>query len=107
MTSFYVLLMPHLDTQLKDSLRRSEPRFIVMLNDAWPSVPDYEGVLKRRWDNATRTLNGLIAERYEQAAVVGRARVFRRTSPRSVVTWYNQPAFEDIVVDEDTPMASR
>jgi len=107
MTSFYVLLMPHLDTQLKETLRLSEPRFIVMLNDAWPSVPDYEGVLKRRWDNATRTLNGLIAERYEQAAVVGRARVFRRTAPRTLVNWYNQPAFEEIVVDEDTPMASR
>jgi hypothetical protein len=107
MTSFYVLLMPYLDTQLKETLRRNEPRFIVMMNDTWPSVPDYQGVLKRRWDNATRTLNGLIAERYEQAAVVGRARVFRRTTPRGVVTWYNQPAAEDIVVDEDTPMASR
>jgi len=107
MTSFYILLMPYLDTQLKESLRQSEPRFIVMLNDAWPRVPDYEGVLKRRWDNATRTLNGLIAERYEQAATVGRARIFRRTAPRSIVSWYNQPAFDDVVVDEDTPMASR
>jgi hypothetical protein len=107
MTSFYVLLMPHLDTDLRESLRVNEPRFIVMLNDAWPSVPDYEGVLKRRWDNATRTLNGLIAERYEQAAQVGRALVFRRTAPRSVVSWYNHPALDEIVIDEDTPMASR
>jgi 4-amino-4-deoxy-L-arabinose transferase-like glycosyltransferase len=107
MTSFYVLLMPHLDTQLRERLNQTEPRFIVMLNDAWPSVPDYQGVLKRRWDNATRALNGLIAERYEQAAVVGRARVFRRTAPRTVVTWYNRPAAEDMVVDEDTPMATR
>jgi hypothetical protein len=107
MTSFYVLLMPHLDTQLKDRLSQAEPRFIVMLNDAWPSVPDYQGVLKRRWYNATRTLNGLIAERYEQAAVVGRARIFRRTAPRTIVTWYNRPAYEDLVVDEDGPMASR
>jgi hypothetical protein len=107
MTSFYVLLMPHLDTQLKETLRQSEPRFIVMLNDAWPSVPDYQGVLKRRWYNATRTLNGLIAERYEQAAVVGRARIFRRTAPRTVITWYNQPAQEEMPIDEHTPMASR
>jgi len=102
-----VLLMPHLDTQLKETLRTANPRFIVMLGDAWPRVPDYQGVLKRRWDNATRTLNGMIAERYEQVSEVGRARVFRRTAPRSVVTWYNHPAPDDIVVDDDTPMATR
>jgi hypothetical protein len=107
MTSFYVLLIPHLDTRLRETLRQAEPRFIVMMNDAWPSVPDYQGVLKRRWYNATRTLNGLIAERYEQAAVVGRARVFERTVPRSVITWYNRPAVEELEVGEDTPMASR
>jgi hypothetical protein len=107
MTSFYVLLMPHLDTQLKETLRTANPRFIVMLGDAWPRVPDYQGVLKRRWNNATRTLNGMIAERYEEVSEVGRARIFRRTVPRSVVTWYNHPAPEDLVLDEDTPMATR
>ena len=30
-----------------------------------------------------------------------------RTAPRTLVNWYNQPAFEEIVVDEDAPMASR
>jgi hypothetical protein len=38
--------------------------------------------------------------------VVGRARVFRRTAPRNLVTWYNQTAQEDQVV-EDAAMVTR
>jgi hypothetical protein len=85
-TSFYVLLIPHLDTELDRTLRAVDPRLIVMFGDAWPAIPDYQGVLHRRWNNATRTLNRLIAERYEQVAVVGRARVFARTTTRAYVT---------------------
>jgi hypothetical protein len=84
-TSFYVLLIPYLDTQLHETLATADPRFIVVLPDAWPRMADDTGVLKRRYENATRAVNGLIAHRYEQVATVGRARVFERVPERPLV----------------------
>ena len=93
MTSFYVLLIPYLDVELGATLAAAEPRFIVMGGDAWPRVHDARGILPRRFRNATRALNALIAARYEQVAVVGRARVFQRVPER-------QPAGERLALDK-------
>jgi hypothetical protein len=85
MTSFYTLLIPYLDWKLRPSLDASDPRFIVVMSDAWPRHRDDTGVLQSRYARATRSLNALLAERYELALAVGRARVFRRTVERAFV----------------------
>jgi hypothetical protein len=85
MTSFYVLLIPYLDTNLGRWLIESDPRFIVVLADAWPRIGDDTGVLQQRYLNATRSLHGVLARRYEQVEVVGRARIFERTAERPTV----------------------
>jgi 4-amino-4-deoxy-L-arabinose transferase-like glycosyltransferase len=84
-TSFYVLLIPYLDAQLYTTLREADPRFIVVLPDAWPNFHDETGVLQSRYRAASRAINRLIAERYEQVDVVGRARIFERTVGRPTV----------------------
>ena len=86
MTSFYVLLISYLDVELSDTLTAADPRFIVVLGDVWPGTRDDSGVLKWRYRNATRAVNALIARRYEQVAIVGRARVFQRTEERPLVS---------------------
>jgi hypothetical protein len=86
MTSFYVLLIPYLDVQLRMALREADPRFIIVMGDAWPRVLDEGGIGRQRYYNATRAINGLIAERYTEVAAIGRARVFERTAERPLVT---------------------
>jgi hypothetical protein len=85
MTSFYVLLIPYLDVQLHDTLDAAEPRFVVVLADVWPRVPDNTGVMGRRFKNAGVGIDRLLARRYEQVDVVGRARIFERTAERPLV----------------------
>jgi hypothetical protein len=85
-TSFYVLLIPYLDMHLKATLNAENPDYIVVTADAWPKLQDDTGVLQRRYRNANRAVNSLIAERYEQVAVVGKVRIFRLTQERPVVT---------------------
>jgi hypothetical protein len=97
MTSFYTLLIPYLDTRLAESLYGSDPRLIVVTNDVWPKYYDETGMLKRRYERSTRALNTVLAERYELALTIGRARVFRRTTERAVVT--AQPA--PLTADQD------
>ncbi|HLF71849.1 MAG TPA: glycosyltransferase family 39 protein [Dehalococcoidia bacterium] len=84
-TSFYVLLIPDLDTELWNTLLAADPRFIVMLNDAWPRYHDDTGVMQTRYQRSVHALNSLIAMRYEQVAVVGRAHIFQRTADRPLV----------------------
>lgn len=88
-TSFYVLLIPSLDVGLGSVLEEADPRFIVVTGDVWPRIQDDSGILKRRYFVATRAINSLIARRYEQVAVVGRARIFQRTPERPTVS--NRP----------------
>jgi hypothetical protein len=102
MTSFYVLLIPYLDTQLDDTLAAAEPLFIVVSADAWPSYYDATGVLQYRYQNATRGLNGLIAERYEQVAQVGRATVYKRTVERPVLDGPRVVIEPEQPIDENT-----
>jgi hypothetical protein len=85
MTSFYVLIIAYLDVDLDEALAAANPRFIVM-TDAWPRVSDDSGVMQRRYRNAVRAINQLIAQRYEQVAVVGRARIFEKTRERPPVS---------------------
>jgi len=85
-TSFYVLLLPGLDVDLYETLSEADPRFIVMFNDAWPRWQDETGVMQRRYRNASQALNRLIAERYELAAVIGRATIFQRVPERPLVS---------------------
>jgi 4-amino-4-deoxy-L-arabinose transferase-like glycosyltransferase len=85
MSSFYVLLIPYLDVQLHDTLEEADPRFIVVLADVWPRFPDDSGVMKRRLAIAGRGIDQLLARRYEQVDVVGRARIFERTTERPFV----------------------
>ena len=85
MTSFYVLLIPYLDSELYDTLAEKDPRFIVVTSDVWPKVYDETGVLKRRYEIASRAVNRLIAYRYEQVDAVGRARIYQRVSERPFV----------------------
>jgi 4-amino-4-deoxy-L-arabinose transferase-like glycosyltransferase len=84
-TSFYVLLIPDLDTELWNTLLAADPLFIVMQDDAWPRYRDDTGILKTRYERSVHALNSLIALRYEQVAVVGRARIFQRTAARPFV----------------------
>ena len=84
-TSFYVLLIPYLDAQLYETLEEADPRLIVLLPDVWPRVYDETGVLRRRYETATRAIERLIALRYEQVDAVGRARIYKRTLERSQV----------------------
>jgi hypothetical protein len=84
MTSFYVLLIPYLDVNLGSAMLRSDPRFIVVLNDVWPKVRDDTGILRQRYYNASRGLYSIIARRYEQVATVGRARIFERIPERPI-----------------------
>lgn len=83
MTSFYVLIIAYSDIDLGPTLAAADPRFIVM-TDAWPWVDDPTGVMQRRDQNATRALDRLIVQRYERVAVIGRARIYRRTAERPV-----------------------
>jgi 4-amino-4-deoxy-L-arabinose transferase-like glycosyltransferase len=83
-TSFYVLLIPYLDTELYDTLAAADPRFIVVMADAWPKVYDETGVMKRRYEISSRAINRLIALRYRQVAVVSSARVFERSNERPI-----------------------
>jgi 4-amino-4-deoxy-L-arabinose transferase-like glycosyltransferase len=98
MTSFYTLLLPGEDERLADSLRRSDPRLIVVLVDAWPKYYDSTGVLNRRYLHASSALNGLLAERYVLALDLRRARVYRRSDERPLVTPF---AGEPEVMQED------
>lgn len=98
-SSFYVLLIPNLDVQLGETLAEADPRFIVVLGDVWPRLGhDAGGIMKRRYENAKRAIDGLIAWRYEQVAAVGRARVFVRTLERPLVT--DRPAEPSVVSGE-------
>lgn len=107
MTSFYVLLIPYLDTGLDDSLAAADPPFVVVTADAWPIYYDATGVLQHRYRNATRALNGLLAERYEAVARVGRATVFRRTLDRPVVSGPHILAEPEHAVDETSMTVSQ
>jgi hypothetical protein len=86
MTSIYVLDSPHLDVQLYENLRAADPRFIVVLADVWPRFAYSTDVVQRRFRNANRAVNRLIAERYVEVDVVGRARIFARTVSRPIVS---------------------
>jgi 4-amino-4-deoxy-L-arabinose transferase-like glycosyltransferase len=100
MTSFYVLLIPYVDMGLYFELDKANPRFIVVMSDVWPRTTDTSGALTWRFRNANRAVSRLIAHRYEQVAVVGRARVFERVAERPVVT-------EDIVwLEEDDEVSA-
>jgi hypothetical protein len=85
MTSFYTLLIPYLDANLRGTLIAADPRFVVTLSDAWPRHYDATGVLQRRYLTATRAVNSLLAERYVLVASIGRARIFERTLERALV----------------------
>jgi 4-amino-4-deoxy-L-arabinose transferase-like glycosyltransferase len=100
MTSFYTLLITDLDLELGQTLIDADPRFIMVMNDAWPGdLNDARGIVKRRYQNATRSLYGLIAWRYEQVATVGRARIFARTLERPLVTDISEEP--QVASDED------
>ena len=85
MTSFYVLLIPDLDMELYYRLDTADPRFIVVMSDVWPRTHDSSGALTWRYRLSSRAVRRLIAHRYEEVAVVGRAQVFERTTGRPYV----------------------
>jgi 4-amino-4-deoxy-L-arabinose transferase-like glycosyltransferase len=77
-TSFYVLQMPGLAEELQESLEREAPRFVVIMDDAWPKVPDPDGALRWRFDRATHELNQLLEGRYQKVETLGKAQIYMR-----------------------------
>ncbi len=80
MTSFYVLLLPYLDMRFESTLATEKPRYIVLMTDAKPKVANSSPVVGRRYRNATRALDELLASQYRRVAIVGNAHVFARLS---------------------------
>jgi hypothetical protein len=77
MTSFYLLIIPGTAEQLGETLAAREPRFIVIMDDAWPRTDDPEGVGRWRFDRALQDTQALIAERYEHVEDIGVAHIYR------------------------------
>ena len=78
-TSFYVLLIPNLDTQLYQTLTDADPRFIVTVTDVWPTIRDESGVARRRLDISMRAMSLLVTKNYTPVASIGKAQIFSRT----------------------------
>ena len=78
-TSFYVLLIADLDTQLYQTLSEADPRFIVTVTDVWPKITDDSGVARRRLDISMRALSLLVTKNYAPVASIGKAQIFSRS----------------------------
>jgi 4-amino-4-deoxy-L-arabinose transferase-like glycosyltransferase len=96
MTSFYVLLLPHLDVQLAATLSAERPAYIVVMSDAKPGMPEPSPVVEQRWRNATRGLDSLLARDYQRVATVGRAQVYRLASQRPPTTSGTLPVADPV-----------
>ena len=83
-TSFYVLLRPYLDVSFGKTLTEEDPRYIVLLLDARPTIANSSPVVDRRYRNATKGLDEVLTRRYQRIAVVGRAHIYRRAPAPSI-----------------------
>lgn len=83
-TSFYVLLMPHLDTRLGHTLHSAQPGFVVVMNDALPKFHGRDEILERRYRNSRHAIDQMLQRDYVRIFATDRAEVFQRKedSPR-------------------------
>jgi 4-amino-4-deoxy-L-arabinose transferase-like glycosyltransferase len=82
-TSFYVLLLPHLDTRLGHTLERERPAFVVVFDDAGPRLGPADEIMTRRYDNSIRALEQLLARDYRPVATTDKAKVYQRSFSRA------------------------
>lgn len=83
-TSFYVLLLPYLDTKLGETLGSARPEFLVVMSDAKPRFSGSDEVVDRRYRNSRRAIDEIVARDYTRVAASDRAEVYRyrRDVPR-------------------------
>lgn len=96
MTSFYVLLLPYLDTKLGDALNAEKPRYIVVMNDAKPKMNPPSPIIDQRWSYATRGLQAVLDRDYHLVSSVGRAQIYRR-SPEHITPTPNSGLVIDMM----------
>lgn len=78
MTSFYVLLIPYLDVNLKADLLAEEPEFIVVFDDAMPGASDPDGIMRQRYRNATNGIAEVLSARYRLVEDIAKAHIYQR-----------------------------
>lgn len=77
MTSFYVLLIPYLDTGLWAQLSAERPDFIVLTSDARVKLVGSSPIVGRRYAIARQSLAGLVERDYDKVVAVGKAEIYR------------------------------
>jgi hypothetical protein len=102
MTSFYVLLLPYLDTKLAGELDTEKPRYIVVMSDAKPKMSPPSLIIDQRWGNAKRGLDVVLARDYQLVSSVGPAQIYRR-SPEHITPTPNSGIVFDMPGDQVEP----